>query len=214
MRFGIHTIWGFSLALAACGEVVLPGGQSEEATQTETPSAEQADTTAISEAPPARAPRSLTADVVFKAIGPDAPRFAKPQAYETGRAEGERPPARIFNGFIEDARPGGRTQGIRFDVGSDWETRASGKRIRVSFLAKSSSGGPDTFSAAYSTHKDGSSGWRELAIDGDYKIVSFNYRVPEVTEAGEEIVSILPDPTNDGSGVIIREIGLSVLEES
>lgn len=116
-------------------------------------------------------------------------------------------------GHREESSSTGKIQGIVTELDTDWSKKAAGRTVRVSALVKSAGDSPQPFHIAYSTGEFGNSGWKELEAKNDYSVVSFRYDIKAHDASNPDYVGFLPDPDNDGVGIVVRSIGVTVLKD-
>lgn len=100
--------------------------------------------------------------------------------------------------------PGGKTAGATIKINSDCENLVSGKKISVSFQARSQD--VTKIKAAYSTNEVGNSGWQRFSPTKQFKAFSFEYDVPKMTNGAGDYIGILP---LSGS-VEIKDVSLTI----
>ncbi len=76
-------------------------------------------------------------------------------------------------------------------LGAVNERAFAGHKVRVTFHARGLDGATH-FTAAYSTHGNGNSGWRTLRVTNDARDVSFDFDVPPFVRAEDDFVGIVP----------------------
>ena len=100
--------------------------------------------------------------------------------------------------------PGGKTAGATIKINSDCENLVSGKKISVSFQARSQD--VTKIKAAYSTNEVGNSGCQRFSPTKQFKAFSFEYDVPKMTNGAGDYIGILP---LSGS-VEIKDVSLTI----
>ncbi|GGH05415.1 MAG TPA: hypothetical protein DF715_09280 [Oceanicaulis sp.] len=111
---------------------------------------------------------------------------------------------------------GNMSAGVAAFVPDEFETRISGRRVRVEFEVRAAgSGGPDTVRIGYFTTGYGDSGWRELPVSPQYSTISFEWDAP-VYDGQEfnEAVGIWPDPQGENREILIRRIRVFLLPDN
>ncbi|WP_429912427.1 hypothetical protein [Glycocaulis sp.] len=111
---------------------------------------------------------------------------------------------------------GNMSAGVAAFVPDEFETRISGRRVRVEFEVRASgANGPDTVQIAYFTTGYGDSGWRERPISPQYSTISFEWDAP-VHQGQEfnEAVGIWPDPQGENREILIRRIRVFILPDN
>lgn len=106
--------------------------------------------------------------------------------------------------------------GIAAFVPDAFETRISGRRIRVEYQVRAvEADGPQTVHIGYFTSGYGDSGWREQPITTRYTTLSFEWDAP-VYEGQEfnESVGIWPDPEGKNREILIRRIRIFILPDT
>jgi hypothetical protein len=109
------------------------------------------------------------------------------------------------------AAPIGHTGGLSIRLPDSMEVAASGKRVRVSVIARAPLGHAAEFSVAYSTNEVGNSGWRKFTAGKQFEAKSFEFDVPPMKEGRGDFVGILPGP---GSAVEIETLKVEVISRT
>ncbi|AZU04863.1 hypothetical protein X907_2348 [Glycocaulis alkaliphilus] len=111
---------------------------------------------------------------------------------------------------------GNMSAGVAAFVPDEFETRISGRRIRVEFEVRTAgSSGPDTVRIGYFTTGYGDSGWRELPVSPRYSTISFEWDAPvHQGEEFNEAIGIWPDPQGENREILIRRIRVFILPDN
>lgn len=106
--------------------------------------------------------------------------------------------------------------GIAAFVPDEFETRISGRRIRVEYQVRAvADDGPETVQIGYFTSGYGDSGWREQPITQRYTTISFEWDAPAFNgETFNESVGIWPDPEGKNREILIRRIRVFLLSDT
>lgn len=111
---------------------------------------------------------------------------------------------------------GNMSAGVAAFVPDEFETRISGRRVRVEFEVRASgTNGPETVRIGYFTTGYGDSGWHELPVSPRYSTIFFEWDAP-VHEGQEfnEAVGIWPDPLGESREILIRRIRVFILPDN
>lgn len=99
-----------------------------------------------------------------------------------------------LQGYVANASPQLKTDGASLALGAVNERAFASHRVRVTFHARGVDGATH-FTAAYSTHGNGNSGWRTLRVTNTASDVSFDFDVPPFVRAEDDFVGIVPPET-------------------
>ncbi|MEM9739269.1 MAG: hypothetical protein AAF829_05320 [Pseudomonadota bacterium] len=102
----------------------------------------------------------------------------------------------------------GRTSGFGIQVPVEIESEASGQRVEVAVVLKSSRAVPVDVQAAYSTNEVGNSGWQALQAGSDWAIATFQYDVPELVNGLGDFVGL---QSATGDSFEIAAIGFDII---
>jgi len=94
------------------------------------------------------------------------------------------------------ATAGGKTGGYSIRVPDEFETAASGARIKIGVVARSA-GEPAKFAIAYSTNEVGNSGWRWFDVTAEWAAFEMEYAVPVMKQGLGDFISLLPRPAGE-----------------
>lgn len=111
---------------------------------------------------------------------------------------------------------GQMSAGVAVFVPDEFETRISGRRVRVEFEVRApGQDGPDTVRIGYFTTGYGDSGWRELPVSQQYSTISFDWDAP-VYEGQDfsESIGIWPDPDGQNREILLRRIRVLLLDDT
>ncbi|MCB1508978.1 MAG: hypothetical protein KDI98_09635, partial [Hyphomicrobiaceae bacterium] len=123
--------------------------------------------------------------------------------------DGETPIARIES-FGEVALSSGQTDGARIALPVDRSQAVSGRTIRVYIEARMPEGGAGDISVAYSAGALGNSGWQVFALSPEWRVMHFDYAVPEGERASASDVLAVRSGTAGGQGLVeIRMLGIA-----
>jgi hypothetical protein len=95
----------------------------------------------------------------------------------------------------------GRTGGYSIRVPDSFETAVSGKRVRVTVVARAAGGGSAEFAVAYSTAEVGNSGWRKQTVGDQFESRAFEWDVPPMINGYGDYVGILAPAGSNGIDV-------------
>lgn len=95
-----------------------------------------------------------------------------------------------------------------FTLPLEFAQRTNGKKIEVGIVARSpSTNASPVLSAVYATQQAGNSGWKPLALSGEFKLIKFEYDVPAV-EGGYQNAPILAFHSDaQGAGRSVEILG-------
>jgi hypothetical protein len=93
-----------------------------------------------------------------------------------------------------------------FTLPLEFAQRTSGKKIEIGVIARSpgANAAPSLY-AVYATQQAGNSGWKALALTGEFQLIKFSYDVPGI-EGGYQnspIIAFHSDPQGAGHAVEI-----------
>lgn len=111
---------------------------------------------------------------------------------------------------------GAMSAGVAAFVPEEFETRISGRRVRVEFEVRTAgTDGPETVHIGYFTSGYGDSGWQERPVTPQYSTISFEWDAP-VHEGQDfsETIGIWPDPDGQNREVLIRRIRVFLLSDT
>lgn len=100
---------------------------------------------------------------------------------------------RLGNGKA-DAFSQGSTEGYGIRLPDALEAAASGRKVRVSVVARCAAGAGSRFAIAYSTNEVGNSGWQWRAAGPDWSVHAMDYDVPKMKDGKGDFVGLLPEP--------------------
>lgn len=98
-------------------------------------------------------------------------------------------------GVPQDVPPSGSAGPIHFRIDSEFERSASGNRIVVTVLARSSTA--RKISVAYSTSDVGNSGWQTFDLAPEWRAYVFEYDVPSMRAGNGDYVGFKVDKEVD-----------------
>lgn len=111
---------------------------------------------------------------------------------------------------------GSMSAGVAAFVPDAFETRISGRRIRVEYEVRTSgTSGPETVFIGYFTSGYGDSGWQEQPVTPQFSTISFEWDGP-IFEGQEfnESIGIWPDPEGQNREILIRRIRVFLLNDN
>ena len=119
--------------------------------------------------------------------------------------------------YSTEAMPssGGTTGGSYLIVPKDFESKARGKTIRVSVIARVDVVNPSgIFGVAYSTSMAGNSGWQTFTPTEAFEVYSFDYAVSAYDErpANFDYVGINSDMSGRGRGIVVSRVQVETIE--
>lgn len=118
----------------------------------------------------------------------------------------------LFSSKLLKPSTAGATQGTYTQVPQDVESKVSGKKIKISVVAKKGSTSSSSFAVAYSTAQVGNSGWHKFFPSSEYDVYSFEYTVPKMKTPNFDYIAIWGDTTGKGNGVSIKEVAIEIVE--
>lgn len=107
------------------------------------------------------------------------------------------------------------TQGLSATFPVDFNNQTNGQRVEIGVIARApSANATGAISVVYATQQAGNSGWRELALGGEFALSTFTFDVPKVEPGSyskQPIVVINADPTGTGRsaeilGVYVKKL--------
>lgn len=97
-----------------------------------------------------------------------------------------------------------RTSATSFVLPLEFAQRSNGKRIEVGIVARApSTNASPRLAAAYATSQAGNSGWKGLALSGEFQLIKFFFDVPGV-ETGyqnQPLIAFHSDPEGQGRSI-------------
>lgn len=108
-----------------------------------------------------------------------------------------------LNGGDPLAKVGGKISAARLIISSQDEAFLSGKPITINVVAKSATA--DSLKVAYSTREVGNSGWHDLKLEPQYRLLTFGYSIPRMRKGKNDFVGFLPV----GGDVQIRAVSIN-----
>jgi hypothetical protein len=102
----------------------------------------------------------------------------------------------------------GQTEGVYWELPSDFEARASGHTVRVAVHARSSDS--LIFSGAYSTNDVGNSGWRNLQSTPEFETVTFDYDIATLRDGRGDFFGVLTNAESATQTLDIAWIHFSI----
>lgn len=94
-------------------------------------------------------------------------------------------------------------------ISSSLALNFSGKRIRVTGYAKRpATNAANEFAVAYSSAREGNSGWQRFTPTESWTLFEFLWDVPEDNDTGEDYLGFWADTSNSGKGVLIDLINI------
>lgn len=156
-------------------------------------------------APAKKKPAEISANSIFKANANSKWWPAKGNIIKKNKD------SLLFSSKLVKASPGGPTQGVFVAVPKPIEAKVSGKKIKVSIIAKKGSPASKSFAVAYSTSQVGNSGWHTFVPTDQYTLYSFEYTVPKMKSPNSDFVGIWGDTKGTGNGVLIKDVAIEVI---
>ncbi|MFY0638716.1 TipJ family phage tail tip protein [Maricaulis maris] len=112
---------------------------------------------------------------------------------------------------------GGKTDGVRTNLGAERERAVAGRKVRVSVLAKKpASNATAEFAVAYSTDGEGNSSWQDFTPTSSFAWYRFDYDIDAPTDMstldGSEWIGINADTSAAGKGLIVQRVIVEIYE--
>jgi hypothetical protein len=108
---------------------------------------------------------------------------------------------------VKKPSSGGSTQGAYLVIPKEVAESFSGKKVQVTFQARSGESKPSKMIwAAYSTAEVGNSGWKKFELTNELKEYSFNYQVPKIKKGGVDFIGFNSDIEGKGRTAIVENI--------
>lgn len=94
-----------------------------------------------------------------------------------------------------NAPSSGRTAGFSIQVTDAFERAASGHKIRIRAVVRSSST-ETQLALAYSTNEVGNSGWQRFVAGPQWQVIEFNYAVPQMKNGLGDFIGVMAGPAD------------------
>lgn len=108
---------------------------------------------------------------------------------------------------------GNLSAGVAAFAPTEFETRISGRRIRVEIEARTAgTAGPDTIMIAYFIVGHGGTGWREVPIGPEYRTVQIEWDGMEFPPSQfNEAIGVWPDVDGQNREILVRRMRVEIL---
>lgn len=111
-----------------------------------------------------------------------------------------------LSGVQSNASPAAQP-GIYVRLPEDFENEASGRKVRISVVARRAPGGTNkTFAVSYSTSEVGNSGWQKFTLTDQLSRYSFVYDVPQKVKGEGDFIGFMPDADGTNGAIEIAQI--------
>lgn len=101
----------------------------------------------------------------------------------------------VLSGGDFSAHSHGRTAGFSMRVTDAFERAASGHKIQIRAVVRSSSA-KTQIALAYSTNEVGNSGWRLFVTGPQWQVIEFEYAVPQMKAGMGDFIGLMPGPAD------------------
>ncbi len=125
----------------------------------------------------------------------------------------------MLSSSLVDVSPGGKTGATFSRVSEEFERGAADNVVRVTITAKAGEENPAlNFAAAYSTNRNGNSGWKTFAVSPEFKTYSFEYKLPKLIDQDADklegdFLGVNADLAGDGGQIIVSSVKLEAFKQ-
>ena len=113
--------------------------------------------------------------------------------------------------ILDEPTSGNRTGAAFVELSEDMEKMFSGKKVRLSILARAPSlvGDAKTpVAMAYSTNEVGNSGWIDREVGADWTVINMNYKVDPLVKGQGDFIGVWPKT----AAVEVAAVKVSIIE--